>query len=159
VLERGDERVLRQLLGEADVAHHACDAGDHLRRLDPPDRIERAVGRLDGSPSGCGCSLGPLSVEAALRAQQGADLRTSTVHHSAAGHSAASASASSSVATSDEEEAADHLLRLGERAVEDPRLARRAPAAARALSSEASDSTPRSTPRCFSVSAKPSMRS
>ena len=48
VLERGDERVLGQLLGETDVANHPGDAGDHLRRLDPPDRVDRAMGRLGG---------------------------------------------------------------------------------------------------------------
>ena len=40
LLERGDERVLRQLLGEADVAHHAREAGDELRLLDAPDRVD-----------------------------------------------------------------------------------------------------------------------
>ena len=43
LLERGDQRVLRQLLGEADVAHHAGEAGDELRLLDPPDRVDRAM--------------------------------------------------------------------------------------------------------------------
>ena len=45
-LERGDQRVLRQLLGQADVAHDAREAGDELRRLDPPDRVDRAMGVL-----------------------------------------------------------------------------------------------------------------
>ena len=44
VLERGDQRVLRQLLGEADVAHHAREPGDQPGRLDPPDRVDRAMG-------------------------------------------------------------------------------------------------------------------
>ena len=43
LLERGDQRVLRQLFGEADVAHHAGEAGDELRLLDPPDRVDGAV--------------------------------------------------------------------------------------------------------------------
>ena len=47
LLERGDERVLRQLLGEADVAHDARQPGDEPRRLDPPDRVDRAM-RLGG---------------------------------------------------------------------------------------------------------------
>ena len=42
-LERGDERVLRQILGDADVADNAREAGDQLRRLDSPDRVDRAV--------------------------------------------------------------------------------------------------------------------
>ena len=52
LLERGDQRVLRQLLGEADVAHHAREPGDQLGRLDAPDRVDRAVyvgGRCIGS--------------------------------------------------------------------------------------------------------------
>ncbi len=43
LLERGDERVLRQLLGEADVAHHARETGDELGLLDPPDRVDGAM--------------------------------------------------------------------------------------------------------------------
>ena len=41
LLERGDQRVLRQLLGQADVAHQPGEAGDEPARLDPPDRVER----------------------------------------------------------------------------------------------------------------------
>ena len=44
-LQRGDQRVLRQVLGEADVAHHPRQAGDQAGRLDPPDRLDRPVGR------------------------------------------------------------------------------------------------------------------
>ena len=51
LLERRDQRVLRQLLGHADVAHDARQAGDEPRRLDAPDRLDRAVGRLRGSTS------------------------------------------------------------------------------------------------------------
>jgi hypothetical protein len=43
-LERDDERVLRQLLGQADVAQHPREAGNEPRRLDPPDRVDRAMG-------------------------------------------------------------------------------------------------------------------
>src|SRR5207247_3639700 len=42
-LERGDEGVLRELLGEADVAHPARECGDHFGRLDPPPRVARAT--------------------------------------------------------------------------------------------------------------------
>jgi hypothetical protein len=43
LLKRGDQRVLRQLLGQADVPHHPGEAGDESRRLDPPDRVDRAM--------------------------------------------------------------------------------------------------------------------
>ena len=42
LLERGDERVLRQLLGQPDVAHHARQAGDQPRLLDPEYRFDGA---------------------------------------------------------------------------------------------------------------------
>ena len=43
LLERRDEGLLRQLLGNADVAHHAGETGDQLRLLDPKDGIDGAV--------------------------------------------------------------------------------------------------------------------
>src|SRR6266498_5435452 len=43
-LERGDESLLSELLGETDVAHHPRETGDDLRGLDPPDRVDRAMG-------------------------------------------------------------------------------------------------------------------
>ncbi len=42
--ERGDERVLREILGEPDVTHDARQAGDDFRRFNPPDRVDRAMG-------------------------------------------------------------------------------------------------------------------
>jgi hypothetical protein len=39
-LQRGHERVLREILGDADVAHEPCDGRDHARGLDSPDRVE-----------------------------------------------------------------------------------------------------------------------
>ena len=42
-LERGDERVVRQVLGETDVAGDAREPGDELGGLDPPHGIDRAV--------------------------------------------------------------------------------------------------------------------
>src|SRR5262245_55860116 len=42
-LQRGDERVLRQFLGEADVTHDACEAGDQPWGFDPPDRVDGAM--------------------------------------------------------------------------------------------------------------------
>jgi hypothetical protein len=43
LLQRCDERVLCEVLGQADVAHHSGEAGDEPGRLDPPDRIDRAM--------------------------------------------------------------------------------------------------------------------
>src|SRR5207253_10224423 len=42
-LERGEERVLREILGNTDVAHHPRETGDEPGRLDPPDRVDRAM--------------------------------------------------------------------------------------------------------------------
>jgi hypothetical protein len=42
-LQRGDEGVLGQLLGQADVTHHAHEAGDEFRCLDPPDCLDGAM--------------------------------------------------------------------------------------------------------------------
>ena len=44
LLERGDEGVLGELLGQADVAHDPREAGDEPGRLDPPDRVDGAMG-------------------------------------------------------------------------------------------------------------------
>ena len=38
------QRILRQVLGQADIAHHPGEAGDEPRRLDPPDRVDGAMG-------------------------------------------------------------------------------------------------------------------
>ena len=43
-LQRGDQRVLRQFFGQVQVAQHAGKAGDHARRFDAPDGIDRAMG-------------------------------------------------------------------------------------------------------------------
>ena len=43
LLERGDEGVLGQLLGEADVAHDAGEAGDERGGLDAPDGVDGAI--------------------------------------------------------------------------------------------------------------------
>src|SRR3954452_23408633 len=42
-LERRDQGVLRELLGQADVAGHAGQGGDELRRLHPPDGVDHAM--------------------------------------------------------------------------------------------------------------------
>jgi hypothetical protein len=43
VFERGEEGVLRQFLGQADVAHHARETGDEPGRFDPPHRVDGAA--------------------------------------------------------------------------------------------------------------------
>jgi hypothetical protein len=43
LLQRLDEGVLRQVLGEADVAHEAGDHSRHLGGLDPPHRLDGAA--------------------------------------------------------------------------------------------------------------------
>ena len=83
-----DERVLRELLGEADVAHHPREPADDLRRLDAPHGFDGAVHVLDivdGPSRGIGASS----------RKHGPSSRTSTVAHCAAGHSPAMATASS----------------------------------------------------------------
>jgi hypothetical protein len=42
-LERCDESVLRELLGQTDVAHDPRETGDEPGRLDPPDGVDRAM--------------------------------------------------------------------------------------------------------------------
>ncbi len=44
LFERRHERVLREVFGQPDVAHDAREAGDDLRRLDAPDRVDRPMG-------------------------------------------------------------------------------------------------------------------
>jgi hypothetical protein len=42
LVDGAQQRVLSQILGQRDVAHQARQAGDEPRRLDPPDRFDRA---------------------------------------------------------------------------------------------------------------------
>src|SRR5207248_355720 len=44
LLQRRDQRVLRELLGEPDVAHHPGQTGDHPGGLDPPYGFDRLGG-------------------------------------------------------------------------------------------------------------------
>src|ERR1700682_982228 len=44
LFERSNQGILSELLGEADVAHDPREAGDQPRGLDPPDRVNRAMG-------------------------------------------------------------------------------------------------------------------
>jgi hypothetical protein len=45
LLQRGEESVLGQLFGQADVPDQSGEAGDDPGRLDPPHRLDRAVRR------------------------------------------------------------------------------------------------------------------
>jgi hypothetical protein len=47
LLERGNEGILRELLGSREIADDASKTADEPGRLDPPDRLDRAV-RLGG---------------------------------------------------------------------------------------------------------------
>ena len=60
LLERGDQRVLRELLGQTDVAHDPGEPGDQLRLLDPPDRVDCAMG--------IGAGLSAVSASVAIAA-------------------------------------------------------------------------------------------
>jgi hypothetical protein len=42
-LKRRHQRVLREILGEADVAHDACETGDQTRRFQPPNRFDSVL--------------------------------------------------------------------------------------------------------------------
>ncbi len=48
LLQRHDQRILRQLLRQPNVAQHARQAGDELRRFHAPDRIDRAQHPVTG---------------------------------------------------------------------------------------------------------------
>ena len=43
LIERGEESILCEVLGETDVAHDPHEAGDEPRRLDSPDCVNRAM--------------------------------------------------------------------------------------------------------------------
>src|SRR4030088_768870 len=43
LLERGDESILRKVLGQTDIADDPRQPGDEPRRLDPPDCIDGAM--------------------------------------------------------------------------------------------------------------------
>ncbi len=53
-LERSDERILSEILRETDVADDPRQSGNELRRLDPPDRVDRGmcIGSRHGYQSG-----------------------------------------------------------------------------------------------------------
>jgi hypothetical protein len=43
LLERGDQRILREFLGKTNIAHDPRETGDEPGGLDPPDRIDGAM--------------------------------------------------------------------------------------------------------------------
>jgi hypothetical protein len=43
LFECGDECLVREVFGEADVAGQACESGDHARGLDAPDGFDGAM--------------------------------------------------------------------------------------------------------------------
>ncbi len=51
LLERGHQSILRQVLGNADVAHHPRQPGDEPWRLDSPDCINCPMGVRHSYPS------------------------------------------------------------------------------------------------------------
>jgi len=66
-LQRGDQGVLRQVLGQGQVAHHPGERGDETGGLDPPDRLDRSArrghallptGRMTASSSAAGAGRG-----------------------------------------------------------------------------------------------------
>jgi len=44
LLERGDERILCEILGDTDVAHYSRQPGDEPGRFDPPDGVGGTMG-------------------------------------------------------------------------------------------------------------------
>src|SRR5262249_8793406 len=113
-LERGDERLLREVLRHAHVADDPREAGDEPGGFDPPDGVDRRV-RIGSGHGDRSQQLPPLVQDHGARvrseleplaggdwpqslpSQQGPISRTSTVAHSVAGHSLAIATASSLV--------------------------------------------------------------
>lgn len=50
VLQRGEQGVLRRLLGQTEVTGDARQASDQATGLDPPHRLDRSPGRSGGLP-------------------------------------------------------------------------------------------------------------
>src|SRR3989441_496878 len=163
-LERGDERLLREVLGDPDVAHDPRQTGDEPGRLDPPDRVDRAP-RI-GSRHGFRSEHLPPPVQdrgrrrrpQPLPSQQRPISRTSTVAHSVAGHWLAIATASAFVRQSRRKKPPTISLDSANGPSTTTRLpfrtAIRTPSA-----SDLRESLAWSTPRALRSSVKPSMRS
>ena len=95
LLQRGNQRLLSEVLCEPDVAHQAGDARDQPRRLDPPDGLDgpRDVGtrhgRAHAPPSVCARSRASLSrssgVNSSPKSSDSATRRISTTASSPSG--------------------------------------------------------------------------
>src|SRR5207302_6507620 len=79
LLERGNERVLRELLGGPDVADEASQPGDEPGRLDPPDRFDRAVRLFGGAFASRIYGPSPLTHPRAWRSRGPRSCRCRTV--------------------------------------------------------------------------------
>ena len=109
LLQGRHERLLGEVLGQAQVANDAGQAGDQPGRLDPPDRLDRPMGvgdrhRLPLSaprprpPAYCSAGFTPLMSTAWTSSEKSdisATRRTSTMSPSAAGMRDAHSTASS----------------------------------------------------------------
>src|SRR6266849_5662863 len=75
LLERGDEGVLRKLLGQPDVTDNPSDTSDDSGGLDPPNGVDGAmgIGRRHRYPSYAG-STRELRLGGVRRREQLADL-------------------------------------------------------------------------------------
>ncbi len=102
--ERRHQRVLRELLGGADVAHHPRHTGDDARRFDPVDGLDglqcpaRGGVRHEGQPPGRTCIAGrprTASRTACGKSSTSCTWRTSMTSSSLAGQREAHAMASS----------------------------------------------------------------
>ncbi len=80
-LDRRDQRLLREILGEADVAHDPHEAADEPRGLDPPDGLDGLAGgagdherkALSGAGGGAGrAGTRALTASARARPRRGA---------------------------------------------------------------------------------------
>ena len=60
LLERGNERVVREIFGKPHIAHHTRQGRNDFRGFDAPDRVDGAmgVGSRHGYRSCCGLSSG-----------------------------------------------------------------------------------------------------
>src|SRR2546430_4529958 len=46
LLERGDQSVLRELFGQTHITHDPRETSNDPGGLDPPDRVDRAMGKI-----------------------------------------------------------------------------------------------------------------
>ena len=81
--QRGDQRVLRQLLGEPDVSHHARQPRDQAGGLDPPDGVDGGVdvGGRHGCRSRHRRRRNATSVKALRRPPRSSDRRQVDLQH------------------------------------------------------------------------------